>query len=92
MLLVFQCTHPRIHITLPYLACNVATSAATSHLAIPGADFFYDEAACHSRTAFRHPWRDSPATSGGDAARPSPTTRGAIDCGLSDVSELSEFP
>ena len=50
------------------------------------------QAARHSRTVFHHPWGDSSATSGGDAARPSPTTRGAIDCGLSDVSELSEFP
>ena len=43
MLLVFQHTCPRIHITLFYMACKVATSAATSHLAIPGTDFFINE-------------------------------------------------
>jgi hypothetical protein len=39
-----------------------------------------------------HPWLGSSASSGGDAALPSATTRDGIDRGLSDVSELSEFP
>ena len=40
----------------------------------------------------RHPWLGSSASSGGDAALPSATTQDGIGRGLSDVSELSEFP
>ncbi len=40
----------------------------------------------------RHPWLDSSASSSGDAASSSATTRDGIGRGLGDVSELSEFP
>jgi hypothetical protein len=40
----------------------------------------------------RHPWLDSSASSSGDAAFLSATTREGIGRGLSDVSEVSEFP
>jgi hypothetical protein len=40
----------------------------------------------------RHPRLDSFASSSGDAASTSATTRDGIGRGLSDVSELSEFP
>jgi hypothetical protein len=40
----------------------------------------------------RHPLLGSSASGGGDAALPSATTRDGIDRGLSDISDLSEFP
>ena len=42
MILVFQHTHPSIHITLCHTEYKLATHDAMSHLAIPGTDYFSD--------------------------------------------------
>jgi len=47
MRLVFQCTCLDIHITLCHTEYKLATRDATSHLAIPGMDFFSDADGAH---------------------------------------------
>jgi len=42
MTLVFQCTSPRYTYYIMHTECKLATRDATSHLAIPGTDFFSD--------------------------------------------------
>ena len=47
MTLVFQYTSPRYTYYIMHTECKLATCDATSHLAIPGTDFFSDDCFIH---------------------------------------------